>query len=477
MMRMLAKERRTRLREQGRATLGREEAPAVGLLDWITETYPSYRAGWVHRRICDALARFSDAVARGESPRLAIFLPPRHGKSFIVSERFPVWHLGRFPHHHVVVASYGQALSNKFSKRARNLARDDRLMRHFAGFTLDPEKQAVEEWETTADGSYKAVGVGGGLTGSGANVLILDDLVKDEKQADSETYREGTWEWYTHTAYTRLMPGGGVLLIMTRWHEDDIAGRLLKAAQSGGDEWEVLCFPAIAEADEPDRKAGEALHPERFSPARLEKIKGAIGIRAWLALYQQRPTAAEGNILKRDWWRFYKVLPELEYLILSVDAAFKDSDGSDYVVMQVWGRAGARFFLVHQVRDRLGYAATKTAIRNLKRLYPDIGGIFIEDAANGTAVIEELGHEIPGIIPIRPMGGKVARANAAQPFLEAGNCFLPDPDEPGNEWVAEFIEECAAFPRGAHDDQVDAWSQAMAQLGHYEAFEPEGLSY
>jgi predicted phage terminase large subunit-like protein len=147
------------------------------------------------------------------------------------------------------------------------------------------------------------------------------------------------------------------------------------------------------------------------------------------------------------------------------------------VVLQVWGRAGARFFLVHQVRERLGYAATKAAIRNLKRLYPDIGGIFIEDAANGTAVIEELGHEIPGIIPVRPLGGKVARANAAQPFLEAGNCFLPDPDAPGHEWVAEFIEECAAFPRGAHDDQVDAWSQAMAQLGHFEAFEPEGLSY
>lgn len=453
----------------------------------MIDSVPGYLAGWVHRRICAELEAFSAAVARGESPRLMLWMPPRHGKSKIASERFPVWHLGQFPEHEIAVASYSQRLANGFSKRARALARDRYLRHHFPNLELDPEKQAVDEWQSLTGGGYKAVGVGGSFTGTGCHILIIDDPHKDRKEADSQVMRDRVWEWWTDTASTRLAPGGGVIVIMTRWHEDDLAGRLLKAAESGeegAEKWKVLSFPAIAEDDEvweerAVRKAGEALHPERYPLPALQRIK-ARNYRTWLALYQQRPTAAEGNILKRDKWKFWKpsTLPELEYVIASVDAAFKDSDGSDYVVIQVWGRAGPRMFLLHQVRDRMGYRATKLAILAVRAKFGDLTATFIEDKANGTAVIEELGAEVPGIVAVNPMGGKVARAQVLADYQEAGNIYLPDPKAVEDaEWVYEYIEEAASFPRGAHDDQVDASSQAVAQLGRYEEFEPEGASY
>lgn len=449
---------------------------------------PGYLAGWVHRRICQELEAFSAAVARGESPRLMLWMPPRHGKSKIASERFPVWHLGQYPEHEVAVASYSQRLANGFSKRGRALARDRHLKHYFPNLELDPDKQAVEEWQTLAGGGYKAVGVGGSFTGTGCHILIIDDPHKDRKEADSQVMRDNVWEWYTDTAATRLAPGGGIIVIMTRWHEDDLAGRLLKAAEAEdehAEQWKVLSFPAIAEEDEVweervVRKAGEPLHPERYNLPALQRIK-ARNYRTWLALYQQRPTAQEGNILKRDKWRFWKVLPEFEYVVGSVDAAFKDSDGSDYVAVQVWGKVGSRLYLLDQVRDRMGFRATKQAILAMRRRWPDMLTVFIEEAANGAAIIDELTngeHAIPGIVPVKPLGGKVARAQVTADYLEAGNLYLPDPKYvEGADWVYEYIEESASFPRGANDDQVDATSQAVAQLGRYEEFEPEGASY
>ncbi|MNS24322.1 Terminase-like family protein [compost metagenome] len=458
--------------------------PPPCLLEWILETYPSYKAGWVHRLICSELERFSAAVARGESPRLMIFVPPRHGKTFIVSERFPVWHMGQHPDHGVVVSGYNLDLPKRSSKRARGIARDAKVMRHFSGFALDDEKQAVEEWETTAGGFYKAVGVGSALTGSGCHILVIDDPVKDREEADSETIRQKTWEWYTDVAATRLAPGGGIIVIMTRWHESDLAGMLLDAAKKGdehADKWRVLRFPAIAEEDEYweerlVRKAGEALHPERWPLHELLKKK-ALGLRTWLSLYQQRPTAAEGNILKRDMWRFYKVAPDdFDAACQSWDCKFKKGVG-DFVSGQVWGRVGGRFYLLHRVRGRYGFGETKRAIKNTRRLYPEVPAILVEDAANGPAIVEELQEDIPGVIAVPPRGGKLARAQACVPYLEAGNVYLPDPDLPGNEWVAEFIEECAAFPQGAYDDDVDSFSQAVTFLARYAPFEPEAVEY
>ncbi len=431
-----------------------------------------YDAGWVHRDICERLERFSEAVARGESPRLMLFMPPRHGKSFIASERFPVWHLGQYPDHNIITASYGQELSNKFSRRARELAQSEYGTDTFPDLELTGSRKAVQEWETTYGGGYKAVGVGGGITGSGAHILILDDLVKDWEAAQSKTVRDNHWEWYTSTAYTRLMPGGGVLVIMTRWHEDDIAGRLLEAAKNGeGDQWEIVCYPAIAEEDEEHRKAGEALHPGRFPLPALEKIKAVVthrmGLRAWLALYQQRPTPEEGGIIKRAWMtHFYRELPaQFDQIIQSWDCAFKDTKSSDFVVGQVWGRKGSQKYLLDQVRGRMDFTATVAAVRLLSKKWPRAIAKLVEDKANGPAVISALRGQVEGIIAVNPEGGKVARANAVAPQWEAGNVLLPDPAYHDVPWLHDFVEEVAVFDNGKNDDQVDSMTQALIRLG------------
>jgi predicted phage terminase large subunit-like protein len=450
----------------------------VGLIDFARETAPGYLAGWFHHELGQALEEFSGAVARGESPRLMIFVPPRHGKSLLVSERWPVWHLGHHPAHHVVAASYGQDLSTKFSRRARSIARSRTATRRFPDLVLDAARTAVQEWETTLGGSFKAVGIGSALTGSGAHVLVIDDPVKDAAQAASATYREAVWEWYTHTAYTRLMPGGGVLLVMTRWHEDDLAGRLLAAEAAGGDRWRVIRYPAIAEEPEPHRAVGEALHPERFSVERLERIRGAVGSRAWAALYQQRPSRVEGNLIRRAWWRFYREAPSLaqfDTILQSWDLSFKAAASSDYVVGQVWGRRGADRYLLDQVRDRLDFSSTVQAIRAMRAKWPQAGAILVEDKANGPAVISALGREIPGLIPVNPAGSKEARVAAVSPAIEAGNVWLPDPELA--PWVGDLLEEASAFPRGAHDDQVDALTQALHRFDTDTTFDYLGVSY
>lgn len=446
------------------------------LLDWVVASSPGYLPGWVHREICTELEQFSRDVAAGRGPRLMIFMPPQHGKTTIVSERFPVWHMGQYPTHRIVDSAYNLSLPKRSSKRARNLARDEALMAPFPRFVLDPEKQGVEEWETTLGGYYKAVGVGGGLTGSGAHILIIDDPVKDREEADSETIRQKTWEWWTDTASTRLAPGGGVLLIMTRWHEDDLAGRLLESAKNNPDapQWKVLRYPALADEDEAHRKAGEALHPERYSRAELLGKK-AGNERTWLSLYQQTPTSPSGNIFKRSDWKRYSVLPaSFDFQIQTWDLAFKDTDGSDYVACQVWQRTGGRFYLVHRLKERMGYKDTKLAIKNVSKRFPHARAIFVEDKANGPAVINDLADELPGLIPVNPMGGKIARAWAAQPYVAAGNCYLPD--DALDPTIGEFIEQAATFPRGKHDDEVDAFTQGMAQMALYTEFEPEGVN-
>lgn len=459
---LIEKQRRAQLKSQ-----------TPRLIDWVEESSPGYLTGWVHDEICKALEQFSRDVAAGLSPRLMIFMPPQHGKTTLCSERFPVWHMGQYPHHRVVDSAYALHLPKRSSKRARTLARDSKLMHHFPSFKLDPEKQGVEEWETTMGGYYKAVGVGGGLTGSGAHVLIIDDPVKDREEADSETIRNKAWEWWTDTASTRLAPGGGVLLIMTRWHEDDLAGRLLEQAKNTPTlpQWKVMRFPAIAEENERYRQLGEALHPERYTEKMLSANKA--NSRTWSALYQQRPSSETGNIFKRSDWRYYKVAPsDFDYQIQTWDMTFKDTDGTDFVAGQVWQRTGGKFYLLYRLKQRMGYKEAKAAVKNTCKLFPMARAVFIEDKANGSAIINDLSDELPGLIPVNPMGGKVARAWAAEPYVSAHNCYLPENDPT----IGEFVEEHAHFPRGKHDDEVDAFSQGMAQMALYSEFEPEGVN-
>ena len=434
------------------------------LLRFAHDSKQGYIAGWVHAQIAAELEAFSQAVTDQQSPRLIIEVPPRHGKLFLASERFPVWHLGHFPDHEIVNAAYSGDLANGFSRAARSLINSEFVKDTFPHLVIAPDQTAVQAWRTTANGGYKATGVGGGLTGFGAHILIIDDPVKNRQEADSLVRRDLIRGWYASTAYTRLYPGGGVLIIMTRWHEDDLAGWVQTEAANGGDQWRVVRFPAIAETDEAHRRIGEALHPDRYDLAKLAQIKAAVGSREWSALYQQRPSPAEGGLIKRNWWKFYRETPALfDEVIQSWDATFKDTQKSDFVVGQVWGRTGAEKYLLDQVRARMDFTATIQAIRTLSAKWPTATAKLIEDKANGPAIITTLKRELQGLIPVNPQGSKEARLSAVAPQIEAGNVYLPDPST--SPWVHDFIEEMAAFPTGAHDDQVDALSQALIRLG------------
>lgn len=403
-------------------------------------------------------------VSTGELKRVIVTMPPRHGKSERVSRKFPAWHIGRNPNDEVILASYSLDLSRGFSRIAR-----DTLSNHYDVFgeSIDKHNQSAESWGVEGHrGGLHAAGVGGPITGKGAKIAIIDDPVKNAEEADSETMRDKIWEWYQSTLYTRLTPDGRIIVVMTRWHEDDLVGRLLKKEEDEikegihkGERWTVINFPAIAEKDDYlGREEGEPLWPEQgFDKDRIEQIKIDVGSRVFNALYQQRPSAAEGNLLKREWWRYYDYLPEINTMLISVDAAFKDEDDSDFVVCQVWGRHGNNVYLIDQVRGRMNFLATIQTIRNLHNKYPRAGLKLIEDKANGSAIIQTLELEMPGIIAVKPEGGKVARVNAVSAFIESGNVFLPRTAE----WVQDFVEEAANFPNGKNDDQVDAMSQAL----------------
>lgn len=417
-------------------------------------------------------------VSSGELKRVIIAMPPRHGKSERVSRKFPAWHIGRNPNDEVILASYSVDLSRGFSRIAR-----DTLANHPNIFdvSVDPANQSAESWGTDGHrGGLHAAGVGGPITGKGARIAIIDDPVKNAEEADSETMREKIWEWYTSTLYTRLTPDGRIIVVMTRWHEDDLVGRLLKKEADEiaegthkGEKWTVINFPALAEKDDYlGRAEGDPLWPEfGFDKDRMEQIKVDVGSRVFNALYQQRPSAADGNLLKREWWRYYdhNNPPPFASMLLSVDAAFKDEDDSDYVVLQVWGKNGANMYLVDQIRAKLNFPATLQSINNMCAAYPDAVVKLIEDKANGSAIIQTLQGKLGGIIPVNPEGGKVARVNAVSAYIESGNVYLPR-----TTWIKDFVEEAASFPNGKNDDQVDAMSQALHRFIYFRGNLPQG---
>jgi predicted phage terminase large subunit-like protein len=342
------------------------------------------------------------------------------------------------------------------------------------GLGVNPDVSAMYRWDVLdknappgqPPGGMIAAGIGGPITGQGAHLAIIDDPVKDAEAANSKVQRDAIWDWYRFVLRTRLFPGAAVVLVLTRWHEDDLAGRLLEAAKNDpqADQWVVLRLPAIAEDEDPlGREPDKALWPEQYNEEALAAIKASVGSYVWAALYQQRPSPQEGEILKRSWWKFYRQAPaKFDEVIQSWDCAFKDASTSNFVVGQVWGRVAADKYLLDQVRGRMDLPTTMTAIRTLTAKWPQARAKLVEDKANGPAVIQMLKKEIPGLIAVNPEGGKVVRAAAVSPDIEAGNVYLPDPSIA--PWVHDFIEECAAFPNGANDDQVDAMSQALFRL-------------
>jgi len=417
---------------------------------------------WQSARHLELLCSKLEAVERGKIKRLMVFMPPRHGKSEVSTKKFPAWFLGRNPDKEVIISSYAADLAYDFSRIARNTLKEWGPV--LWGVEIAKDNAGVERWGIEGTrGGLTAAGVGGPITGRGAHVAIIDDPFKNWEEAVSPTIRENVWNWYRSTLRTRLAPGGAIILIMTRWHEDDLAGRLLEEMKRGtGEDWEVLSLPAVAE-DEKDalgREPGQVLWPERFSEKEYEDTKKAVGSKLWASMYQQRPAPDEGGIFKRRWWKFYRQQPaRFDEVIQSWDCTFKDAQSSDYVVGQVWGRLGADKYLLDQVRDRMDFPTTLQAIRTMTAKWPQARAKLVEDKANGPAVIATLKREISGLIAVEPEGGKVVRAQAVSPDVEAGNVYLPDPSVA--PWIHDFIEETVAFPNGANDDQVDAMTQAL----------------
>jgi len=444
-------------------TLG-EPDPAIArrhLLEFIRVGHPNYLVGWFHRELCYELERFSREITAGLSPRLLIAAPPRSGKSEIVSRRWPVWHLGRNPRHEVVVASYGQDLANDMSRDARAIRNE---VVDWWPHLAPGNRDGVENWRTVGGGSYFAVGVGGPLTGRGCNCLILDDPLKNFEEASSQVIRDSRWHWYTSTAYTRLAPGGGVLAMATRWHEDDPSGRMLEQLRTGEEAWRVVSYPAIAEQDEPYRREGEALHPERYPLEQLHQIRTVLGSRSFAALYQQRPTPAAGGTFQRAWLakRFAHdpQRPPRPYdeIIVSIDATFTDSATSDFVSIQAWGRYGwTEYHALDEVHARMSYVDTRQSLRDFVRKW-NPSAVLIEAAANGHALISDLQSEIPGIIGFKPIeyGNKDIRAQLATPLFESGCVSFPE-----LPWVGDTVEELVSYPAGTNDDRVDALSQTF----------------
>jgi len=408
-----------------------------------------------HFLLCEAVKRICD----GSLKKLMIFMPPRHGKSQTITETLPSYLNGRFPNKKVMCISYGDSLAKEFGRKNRNKVKE--FGAELFGIELDPSNGSMSDYTLKGfnGGSYFA-GILGGVTGRGADYLIIDDPIKTRQEADSETYRNRVWEEYQSSLVTRLMPNGVTILILTRWHHDDLAGRIL---EQEADQWEVISLPALAEEkDLLGRSEGEPLWSEfGYNKEWARKKQIEVGAKAWTSLYQQRPSPESGDIFKRGWMRYYRALPQMDETLISVDASFKDKSGSDFCVMQVWGKKGANKYLIDQVRDRMGFPATVSALRALSAKHPQAHAKLVEDKANGTAVIAYLRNEISGLIAVEPQGGKVVRAEAVSPEWEAGNIFLPDPKI--CPWVNDFITELIEFPNAKNDDCVDAMSQAIAR--------------
>lgn len=402
-----------------------------------------------------------DAV-EGRNPRMLVSMPPRHGKSELISFWFPLWFLAKFPDRKVILSSYEAEFAADWGARVRNgvIEYSSELNLELMGNTT-----ARNNWKLTSGGGMVTAGAGGAITGKGAHCLIIDDPIKNSEEASSEIIREGLWNWFQTTAFTRIEPGGFVVLVATRWHEDDLLGRLERAGRTeDGLQWKILKYPALAEENDPlGRQLDEPLWPERYSRAALDTIRKGLSPYNWSALYQQRPTPEEGGGVKRRWWKHYKVPPaEFDVIIQSWDLAFKDLKASDFTVGQVWGRKGAEFYLLDQIRDRMNSVDVIAAIRAFTARHPKALGKLIEDKANGPAVIALLQKQVPGMIPVKVKASKDARLEGVLPLIHAGNVYLPDPE--GLPWVWEFIEECAAFPNGTNDDQLDAMVHALTYL-------------
>lgn len=463
----------------------KQELSRRNLIDFTKYTKPDFIEGWFNRIIANELQQFYHDVVAGKQPRLIIQAPPRSGKSELFSRRFPAWAFGQNPDLQIIAASYSTDLASRMNRDVQRIIDSEEYEGAFPNTSLNSTNVATVSGKSLRNseifeivghaGAYRSAGVGAGITGMGADIGIIDDPVKDAKEANSQTIRDSVWDWYTTTFYTRLSPKSGILIGMTRWHEDDLAGRLINEMNNDGDQWRIVSFPAIAEEDEEFRNEGDALHPERYDIERLSKIKKAVGSQAWNALYQQRPSSKGGDVIKRSWFKNrYTVLPRMKRVIIAGDTAQKVKQHNDYSVFIVAGEGyDGGIYIIDLIRGKWEAPELEQKLKDVWSKYRaqhSIASVYIEDKASGTGLIQTIQRQ--QLIPIKAVqvdADKYTRVLGIQGYIESGYVYLPA-DAP---WIEDFLSECEKFTATdshKHDDQVDTLVIALNVLSKKASF-------
>ena len=434
-------------------------------LAFVNAVWPTFISGRHHTKMADAFER----VAEGKCKRLIINMPPRHTKSEFASYLLPAWFLGKFPHKKVIQTSHTAELAVNFGRKVRNIVDQDTYKDIFPGVGLQADSKAAGRWATNKGGDYFAIGVGGAVTGKGADLLIIDDPHSEQEAALAETNPEiydKVYEWYTSGPRQRLQPGGSIVIVMTRWSKRDLTGQVLKAeTQRGGEGWEIIEFPAILPSENP-------LWPEFWNLEELMALKNELPNSKWMAQYQQNPTSETSAIVKREWWQVWEEdePPHCDFVLQSWDTAFEKSNRADYSACTTWGvfyqnnpdtdRKEANIILLNAFRDRMEFPTLKRrALEQMEEYNPD--SIIIEKKASGAPLIYELramGVPVQEFTPVKG-NDKITRLNAVSDMFASGFVWAPN-----TNWAEEVIDEVASFPAGEHDDYVDSVSLALMRF-------------
>ena len=440
-----------------------EQVKKVGqndLLSFADHVYPGYKVGPHHRR----LANIFEEIAAGKKKRVIVNIAPRHGKSELISYLAPAWFLGKYPHKKVIMASHTADLAVDFGRRVRNLVADEKYKDIFPQIELQQDSKSASRWGTNFKGEYFAIGVGGALAGRGADLFIIDDPHSEQeaKQMRPEVFLPA-WEWFQSGPIQRLMPGGAIIVVMTRWSKLDLTAQIVNhmVKNEDADQWEVVEFPAIL-------PSGKALWPDFWPVEELEAKKVGMDPRYWQAQYMQDPTAEEGALIKREWWQIWdkESPPECEFIIMSLDAAQEANNRADYNALTTWGvfqneeTNVCNIILLNSVKKRMEFPELKAMVlQEYKEWEPD--AFIVEKKSNGSALYQELRRMGVPVSEFTPGKGqdKIARVNAVSDLFSSGIVWAPD-----RRWAKDVIEECNDFPSGANDDLVDSTSQALLRF-------------
>lgn len=441
----------------------------VNFLDFVKQMWPGFIMGRHHQ----IMAEKFEAVARGDIKRLAISMPPRHTKSEFASYLLPAWFLGNYPDKKIMQASHTAELAVNFGRKVRNLIGSEDYKRVFPDVQLQADSKAAGRWGTNKGGVYNALGVGGGAAGMGADIFIIDDPHNEQDIINGNLdVFDKAWEWYQSGPRQRLQPGGGIIVVHTRWSKKDLIGKLLDYAAKNpdADQWEYIEFPAVFHEYEDDE---EALWPEFWPLDELRKIRETIAPHLWTAQYMQNPTTEEGALIKKQWWQDWENEdpPYCEFTILSLDAAQEKTNRSDFNAVTLWGvfyrdseetgQPAANIILLNAWKERMEFPELKAAmLREYTEWQPDT--FIVEKKSNGAALYQEFRAMGIPVAEFTPSKGndKIARVNAVSDIFASGLVWAPK----GHRWAQEVIEECSDFPNGDHDDFVDSTTQALLRF-------------